>query len=187
MKKLETLLFISFFFIFSNTCLSQINNQLLGLYRYEPYHDEPGGVRGEINIDYDVNNKKNICSIQIYMSKNINGDLTYIKVNGLNSKGTYQFNKETNVLKIKWFVPEFNKPMGSWTLNSDGDGLKLINNQKQDLVYDKIIPTLCDCLKAKGGNPSKDIPRGCKNVMLNQYGTTEPTHDQMKEEYYNCP
>jgi len=181
MIKLEVVLFFLSLLLFSNICSAQINSQILGLFRYEQ-----DGVRGEMNIDYDAV-KKNSCVIQMYASKNVNGYPTWVKINGLYSKGTYLFNKETNRLKIKWVVPLFNKTMSSWTFNTDVEEMKLINNQKADIVYDKIIPTLCYCLKAPGGNASKDIPRGCKNVIVNQYGTAKPTLDQMRADYNDCP
>jgi hypothetical protein len=182
MKKSEVVLFFLSLLLFSNICSAQINSQILGLFRYEQ-----DGVRGEMNIDYDAVKKNNSCTIQMYASKNVNGYPTWVKINGLYSKGTYLFNKETNELKIKWVVPLFNKAMSSWTLNTDVEEMKLINNQKEDIVYYKIIPTLCDCLKAPGGNASKDIPRGCKNVIMNQYGTAKPTLDQMRADYNACP
>jgi len=43
------------------------------------------------------------------------------------------------------------------------------------------------CLKAPGGNASKDIHRGCKNVIMNQYGSTKPTFNQMRADYNDCP
>lgn len=182
MKKVEVVLLFLFLVLFSNICFAQTNSQILGLYRYEP-----GTIRGEINLDYDAVNKKNTVAIQMYASKEINGYQTWVKINGVYSKGTYQFNKETNSLKIKWVVPEFNKTMSSWVLNCDGYEMKLINSQKEDIVYDKVIPTLCDCLKAAGGNPSKGLPRGCKNLIMNQYGTAKPTLDQMRQDYNDCP
>ena len=48
------------------------------------------------------------------------------------------------------------------------------------------LPTLCQCLTAKGGNPSMDKPKGCKEVILSRYGTTRPSMAQMRNDYYNC-
>ena len=48
------------------------------------------------------------------------------------------------------------------------------------------LPSLCNCLTAKGGNPSMDIPKGCKQVIYNRYGTTRPSMEQMRSDYYGC-
>ena len=42
-------------------------------------------------------------------------------------------------------------------------------------------PSLCDCL-TKGG----DLPSGCKQVFIDNYDTTDPTLDQMRDDYYIC-
>ena len=42
-------------------------------------------------------------------------------------------------------------------------------------------PSLCDCL-TKGG----DLPSGCKQVFIDNYDTTDPTLDQMRDDYYRC-
>jgi hypothetical protein len=47
-------------------------------------------------------------------------------------------------------------------------------------------PTLCDCLTAPGGDPSKDKPSGCKKVFEDRYGTTDPHLSVMKDDYYKC-
>ena len=52
---------------------------------------------------------------------------------------------------------------------------------KPDLKSNIPIPSLCDCLKTKG-----DLPEGCNKVFVNRYGTSKPSTDQMKEDYYNC-
>lgn len=42
-------------------------------------------------------------------------------------------------------------------------------------------PTLCECLTTGG-----DLPTGCEKVFINRYGTSDPSTDQMRGDYYNC-
>jgi hypothetical protein len=42
-------------------------------------------------------------------------------------------------------------------------------------------PTLCDCLTTGG-----DLPSGCEQVFKDNYGTTDPSLKQMKNDYNNC-
>ena len=55
---------------------------------------------------------------------------------------------------------------------------KLVGKEKNNTESIKIT--------TPGGSFKKDIPRGCKDLIINQYGTVSPTHEQMKEDYYNC-
>ena len=40
-------------------------------------------------------------------------------------------------------------------------------------------PSLCDCLTKRG-----DLPSGCKQVFIDNYDTTDPILDQMRDDYY---
>ena len=42
-------------------------------------------------------------------------------------------------------------------------------------------PSLCECLTTQG-----DLPSGCDEVFKDRYGTTNPSTQQMKNDYYNC-
>jgi hypothetical protein len=42
-------------------------------------------------------------------------------------------------------------------------------------------PSLCDCLTTGG-----DLPSGCEQVFIDKYGRTEPTVNQMENDYYRC-
>lgn len=42
--------------------------------------------------------------------------------------------------------------------------------------------TLCDCLKSKASTPSSK----CKTKFRSIYGTSDPSANQMKNDYYNC-
>ena len=42
-------------------------------------------------------------------------------------------------------------------------------------------PTLCDCLTTGG-----DLPSGCREVFKDNYGTTDPSTSQMRDDYYRC-
>ena len=42
-------------------------------------------------------------------------------------------------------------------------------------------PSLCDCLTTVG-----DLPSGCKQVFIDNYETTDPTLDQMRDDYNAC-
>lgn len=42
-------------------------------------------------------------------------------------------------------------------------------------------PSLCDCLTTGG-----DLPSGCEQVFKDNYGTTNPSLIQMKNDYNNC-
>jgi len=42
-------------------------------------------------------------------------------------------------------------------------------------------PSLCDCLTTGG-----DLPSGCEQVFKDNYGTTDPSLIQMKNDYNNC-
>ena len=42
-------------------------------------------------------------------------------------------------------------------------------------------PTLCDCLTTGG-----DLPNGCEQVFKDNYGTTDPSLDQMRDDYNAC-
>ena len=42
-------------------------------------------------------------------------------------------------------------------------------------------PSLCDCLTTSG-----DLPSGCEQVFKDNYGTTDPSLNQMKNDYNNC-
>ena len=42
-------------------------------------------------------------------------------------------------------------------------------------------PTLCDCLTTGG-----DLPSGCEQVFKDNYGTTDPSTSQMRNDYYRC-
>jgi len=48
-------------------------------------------------------------------------------------------------------------------------------------------PTLCDCLtNPKYANYGDSNYKKCEQVFKNQYGTIEPSNDQMRSDYYNC-
>ena len=42
-------------------------------------------------------------------------------------------------------------------------------------------PSLCKCLTTGG-----DLPSGCEQVFKDKYGTTEPSVNQMENDYYKC-
>lgn len=42
-------------------------------------------------------------------------------------------------------------------------------------------PSLCNCLTTGG-----DLPSGCEQVFKDNYGTTDPSLNQMKNDYNNC-
>ena len=42
-------------------------------------------------------------------------------------------------------------------------------------------PSLCDCLTTAG-----DLPSGCEQVFKDNYGTTDPSTSQMRDDYYRC-
>ena len=42
-------------------------------------------------------------------------------------------------------------------------------------------PSLCDCLTTGG-----DLPSGCEQIFKDNYGTTDPSLNQMKNDYNNC-
>ena len=42
-------------------------------------------------------------------------------------------------------------------------------------------PSLCDCLTSGG-----DLPSGCDKVFKDNYGTTDPSTSQMRDDYYRC-
>lgn len=42
-------------------------------------------------------------------------------------------------------------------------------------------PSLCKCLTSPG-----DLPSGCSQVFKKQYGTSDPSIEQMRSDYYKC-
>ena len=42
-------------------------------------------------------------------------------------------------------------------------------------------PSICDCLTTGGS-----LPSGCEQVFKNRYGTTDPSSNQMRNDYDNC-
>lgn len=60
-----------------------------------------------------------------------------------------------------------------WWVSVYGDAVRL----KRGVT----TPTLCDCLTTGG-----DLPSGCREVFKDNYGTSYPSTDQMRNDYYNC-
>lgn len=53
--------------------------------------------------------------------------------------------------------------------------------------YSEPTPSLCDCLKNPDyAQPGTEKYKKCKEVFMNQYGTSEPSTDAMSNDYYNC-
>lgn len=47
-------------------------------------------------------------------------------------------------------------------------------------------PTLCECLTIpEYSNPGSKYEQ-CKDVFRDKYGTSDPSVDQMRSDYYNC-
>jgi len=48
-------------------------------------------------------------------------------------------------------------------------------------INESLKPSLCDCLTTGG-----DLPSGCEQVLIDNYGTTDPSTSQMRNDYYRC-
>jgi len=120
----------------------------------------------------------------------LNGFMNGQPINGFDIEGVYKISN--NNLKIDWENSQFNNTMGDYKYDSIKNTLTMVVNGN---VYKKSnsdsnkkldLPSLCKCLTYRGGDPTQDIPKGCRTVILNQYGTTRPSLQQMQADYYRC-
>ena len=82
----------------------------------------------------------------------------------------------------------FNGDTSKWEVRKDADTtemfLKIDYDKNREAIFESMEsgPRLCDCLKnSKYASDSR-----CKTTFKNRYGTTDPSMDQMRNDYNNC-